>query len=193
MKYEITICNGCNKKKPIINKTHVLCLKCNRDRLNKQSLNAPDAHRKPVRTLSPKKGTRSPERKRLPNMSIKQSLQYLKYNEVKAQKKADMIAGKYYNCFFSGQKLDPDFNYEFHHALGKVGDLMTSYRNIFPCIRKYHTEYHSLSADKLMKTSWYPDFVKRIKKMNHRVYNKELDRLLKAKVISMETFLQEFK
>jgi len=117
-----------------------------------------------------------------------------KYAIVKKQKREDMIEGKYFKCFFSNIPLDPNQEGEpWHHALGRKGALLYDYKNIFPCIHERHMEYHDLSVDKLMKTTWYKDFLLRLSKINHAVYNKELNRLLKGGVIDMETFLKEYK
>jgi len=173
MKREKGVCKGCGKERFIVNKTHYLCAACNRKRLEKQS----KTHAKP---------------KRLYNKSPKRLKEEEWYRQAKAQKKKDMIAGGYYRCFFSNKPLDPDKDYDWHHALGRKGALLYEYKNIFPVISKYHHEYHNLDAARLMKTTWYRGFLKRVKMINHKVYNKELDRLKKGGVISMETFLDEY-
>lgn len=116
-----------------------------------------------------------------------------KYEEVKKQKREDMISGQYFKCFFTNTTLDENGNEGWHHAIGRVGNLLYDYRNIFPVLDIPHREYHDLPIEKLIKTWWYPGFIKRIKAMNKRVYNKELDRFLKAKVISIESFINEYK
>ncbi len=192
MRYELAICSGCGFKKPIINKKHNLCLKCNRNRLNVQEMEngTSEVNSKPVYE---KKASKPSKRKRISNTSQKMDSGLILYKEVKAKKRNDMIQGKYFRCFFTNALLDPEGSESWHHALGRIGELLYEYRNIFPCIEKYHRDYHDMEADKLMKTEWYPVFVQRLKEKNHKVYNKELNRLLKAKVIDMDTFLQEFK
>jgi len=174
MKKEIGICKGCGKEKIIVNKTHYLCASCNRARLDERRKLHGNTVKKPYKKSS----------KRLKEEEW--------YRQTKAQKKKDMIEGGYFRCFFSNKPLDPNKEYEWHHALGRKGALLYEYKNIFPVISKYHTEYHSLDAERLMKTTWYRGFLKRVKKINHKVYNKELDRLKKAGIISMETFIDEF-
>lgn len=115
-----------------------------------------------------------------------------KYKKVKAKKKEDMIEGGYYRCYFSNKPLDVNIDFPWHHVFGKRGKLLYEYTNIFPCIHEYHMQYHNMSADKLMKTDWYKKFLLRLKKINHKAYNKELNRLLKANVIDMESFLKEY-
>jgi len=192
MKYDFEICKGCGFKKPIINKKYVLCLKCNRDRLNTLSMDE-EVSTGSFKSTSVKKGTKYPKRTNIAQRSEKMETGLEKYYKVRAKKRQDMIDGKYFNCFFTGIKLDPDGQEDFHHADGREGEKLYEYRNIFPAINKHHREYHDLSVEQLMKTFWYREFLVRLKKINHKVYNKELNRLLKAGVLDMESFLKEFK
>lgn len=183
MPKEKGICKGCDKDRYIVNKTHYLCAACNKERLERRAKRIED---------NTKKWSSDTKAKRTYNRSAKRLKEEEWYRQTKAQKKADMISGGFYRCFFSGQPLDPNVDYPWHHALGREGALLYEYKNIFPAISKYHMEYHRLDAERLMKTDWYKGFLKRVKSINHRVYNKELDRLKKARVISMETFIDEF-
>jgi hypothetical protein len=195
MKYDFKICSGCGIEKPIVNKTKNLCLKCNRDRLNRQEIN-PKVPKRTLEKTSHENDTKVPlvkKRARIKPISETMKFGVAEYNRTKARKRKDMIKGGYFRCFFSNTKLDVDGVEEWHHALGRTGDLLWEYKNIFPAIRRYHRDYHDLPIEQLMKLTWYRDFVRRLKAKNHKVYNKELNRMLKAGIIDMDNFINEFK
>ncbi len=177
-------CKKCGKERYIVNKTRHLCNACNKARL--------ESRKEPYNSFKLKSGTTPSKRVKIAHRSSNRLKEEDWYRQTKAQKKKDMIEGGYFKCFFSNKPLDPNVEHPWHHTLGRRGVLLYEYKNIFPAISKYHQEYHDLDAERLMKTDWYKDFLKRIKSINHRVYNKELDRLKKAGVISMETFIDEF-
>lgn len=132
---------------------------------------------------------------KIPRRSLKRTKEEALYEKTKAKKREDMIEGKYFRCFFSNKVLneDPNIKEPWHHALGREGDLLYDYRNIFPCIHEYHQDYHNLSIDKLLKEQWYKDFLKRVEKMNKAVYNQELRRMNKAGIIDNEQFFNMLK
>jgi len=192
MRYDWNVCNSCGKSKPIVNKKYNLCLKCNRDRLNLQEIHS-NKHNSTPKSGLVINGITYPKRSKIKKTSLKMDEGLRKYKAVKAKKRKDMIEGKYFRCFFTNKELDVNGNEEWHHALGRIGKLLYEYRNIFPVIGKYHKQYHDLDPEKLLKTFWYKDFLRRLKKHNHKVYNKELNRLLKAGIIDMDSFLNEYK
>lgn len=180
-KYEKGECKGCKEVKLIVNKTHKLCSRCNRKRLDEQG-----------QTLKDKKPLK---RTQLNNTSKKYEKELVKYAQVKAKKRKDQIEGGYYKCFFCNQSLEhmKDDEVDTHHALGREGKLLTDYRNIFFAHRICHNSYHDMSADQLLnKTQWYKPFLKRIMKMNKKVYQHELKRLYKANVIDLQILLDEY-
>lgn len=181
IKNEKGVCKKCTDgiERLIVNKTHQLCTKHNRERLNGQG-----------QTLALKKPLKNTPINKVSD-SLKIGLR--KYEETKAKKRAHMITGGFFKCFFTNQPMNIAGNESWHHALGRDGPLLYDYRNIFPVLDAPHREYHDLTMKKLMKTYWYPEFIKRVKTMNANVYNKEIERMLKAKVISMESFLNEYK
>ena len=198
MKYEIKECSGCGYTKPIINVKYNLCLKCNRDRLNRiEDANRGNTERH--KSITHKKGTNTPLRKkraRIKPISINKKVENEKYIKVKAQKRKDMIEGGYFRCFFTGKELDPNGKEDWHHVLfrSQYPEEATSYKNIFPCLRQPHDDFHHKDVEWLLKnTYWYRNFFDRIKEINHKAYNQELERMLKAKMISMETYLNERK
>ncbi len=99
---------------------------------------------------------------RVKPMSDKRKSDNDKYKEIKAQKKIDLIKGENYKCFFSGIYIGIDNEVEWHHLTGKEGSLLYEYDNIFPVIRKYHTQYHHHDIATLLKERWYTDFLERI-------------------------------
>ena len=177
-------CKKCGKERYIVNKTHQLCTTCNKARLKASEI--------AYSASKPKSGTLYQKAHKVAYNAPKRVRDESWYKQTKAQKRDDMIEGGYFKCFFSNTPLDPSVEWPWHHVLGRTGTLLYEYKNIFPVIPKYHQEYHDLDAERLMKTKWYKDFLKRIKAINHKAYNKELDRLKKGGVISMDTFIDEF-
>lgn len=173
-KYKIGECSVCTDTKLIVNKTKQLCAKCNRLRLDEQR-----------QTLK--------EKKPLNKISSHQQKELQKYEHVKARKKADQIEGGFYNCFFCGIPLKENENVDVHHSLGRIGPLLTDYRNIFYAHRLCHNNYHDMTIAQLLKdTNWYKPFLKRIMKINKKVYQQELKRLYKAKIIDLTMLLDEY-
>ena len=140
----------------------------------------------------PDKNT-SKKKYKIPPVSKTMTEGLKKYNQMKETKKADMIAGRFYRCFFSNKILDENIEWPWHHALGRKGNLLWEYKNIFPCIHEYHTDYHDLSIDKLMKLDWYKEFLERVSRINHGVYNHELKRMNKGNIIDDEQYFKMYK
>jgi len=116
-----------------------------------------------------------------------------KYKATKIKKKEDMLEGRFFKCFFSNKQLDPNIEWPWHHSLGKKGELLWAYWNIFPCIHEYHMDYHNLDIGKLMKLDWYISFLERVSKINHAVYNHELKRMNKGGIIDDTQFFKMYK
>jgi hypothetical protein len=116
-----------------------------------------------------------------------------KYEEVKKQKRTDQIEGGFYRCYFCNKDMEHENNIDTHHVLGRVGDLLYDYRNIFFAHHNCHRAYHDMNVEQLMKTHWYKSFISRLSKINKRAYNQELRRLLKADVLDMQSYINEYK
>ena len=175
MKNQVVKCSNCNQLKPIVNKTHHLCSVCNRKRLDSQ-------------------GSKKSKYSKIKKTSETRTKNLALYESVKAKKKKDQIENNYYKCFFCNRPLDNDLDIiDTHHALGRVGKLLTDYRNIFFAHRQHHTDYHSMSVKQLFSQYWYKDFLLRLKRVNKNVYNQELRKLQKAGVIDMEMYINEYK
>ena len=114
------------------------------------------------------------------------------YVKAKEEKKEMLIQSKQYKCFFCNKQLDVNATYSWHHSLNRIGELLYDIKYIFPVHNKCHVpEYHSLSVEQLFKTSWYGNFIERIKSLP-KVYNKELNRLYKANWITIEEYNHKF-
>jgi len=104
------------------------------------------------------------------------------YTEKKKKKWEQLIAEKKNYCYFTKIKLDPDILPDFHHTLGRDGDLLTDMEYAFPCTFKAHREYHDLKYDydHLERIKWYYPFLKRLEKENPILYYQEFKRIQKA-------------
>ena len=170
MKYIKSICDGCDDDKYIVNKTHNLCQDCNRIRLDDQR-----GAKKKVHKIN--------------QLSEKQRIKLKEYVKVREAKRKDQIEGGYYKCYFCNEDLqDYEGRIDAHHTLGRDNDLLSEYKNIFFTHRTCHTIYHAYSADGLLKTHWYLDFMMRLRKLNKigEVWQKELNRCKRAGIDDIE-------
>ena len=189
MKYEKGICNKCSENRIIVNKRHGLCNKCNKIRLQGQY--------KPVERVNPKSDTLHPKRYKIDPRSVPRTLDEGKYRMVKAKKREDMINGGYYKCFFTNKPIKPEDEERgmigWHHVLGRTGRLLWDYRNIFPAFNDYHFRYTHESVSVLIKEKWYKDFVDRLRTLNHKAYNLEMNKWFKAGLLDEESFIKILK
>jgi len=104
-------------------------------------------------------------------------------------------------CFFTQKKIivPLELRYEDDDVLMKYLDchhLNQERENerlfdedmMVPVLRKYHTDYHSMSVHKLLEQSWYPGFLERLKNRDIELYRKELSKQLKAGIINIEKY-----
>ena len=64
-----------------------------------------------------------------------------------------------------------------HHITGERENEHLYDKEIMkPVIRYYHTQYHSLSMDKLLREWWYRDYLGRISTSHPNLYAKELNK-----------------
>ena len=122
-------------------------------------------------------------------ISDKRRKQIKEYNEVKKELfLADLKAGKL-RCFLSNNPMripeeikEDDDNalikiIDVHHITGERENEHLYDRNIMkPVIRFYHTQYHSLPVDKLLREWWYRDYLRRISITHPELYLKELNK-----------------
>lgn len=83
------------------------------------------------------------------------------------------VDGRLY-CFFCGREVkEPDI----HHLDGRDGDKLLDKSKWVIAHNKCHVhEYHSLSWEKI---EWWCDYLKRLKKKNKYLFEKELLRMSK--------------
>ena len=132
--------------------------------------------------LYPKQLLKEKKTYKINSFSLKRERLNLVYTIKKKEKWAELVAEGKNVCYFTNIKLDPDILPDFHHSIGKDGDLLTDMDYAFPAIFKAHRQYHDLKYgyDDLAKVSWYKDFLERLKKNNPLLYQKELYRISKA-------------
>jgi hypothetical protein len=120
-------------------------------------------------------------------VSDKRRKQMREYNEVKKELfLADLKTGKL-RCFLSNnpiripeEMIGEDDNIlikiiDIHHITGERENEHLYDKEIMrPVIRHYHTQYHSLSTDKLLREWWYRDYLRRISVSHPDLYAKEI-------------------
>jgi hypothetical protein len=114
--------------------------------------------------------------------SLKRERLNLVYTIKKKEKWAQLVSEGKNVCYFTNVKLDPEVLPDFHHSIGRDGDLLTDMDYAFPATFKAHRDYHDLKYDyeHLEKIPWYKDFLLRLKKNNPLLYEKEMYRIRKA-------------
>lgn len=174
MKHSKEICLGCDNLRYIVNKTHTLCQTCNRLRLDSQKTGS-------------KKGTYT-----IKPVSDKQKKKLDEYRKTREAKRKDQIEGGYYKCYFCNDDLvDYNGRIDTHHTLGRDGDLLSKYSNLFFTHRICHTMYHSYDVKSLFKTSWYMDFLMRVRKLSDNVWEKEKRKIEKAGIQNIDELLDD--
>jgi hypothetical protein len=104
-------------------------------------------------------------------------------------------------CFFSQKKIiipqelkheDDDvlIKYLTCHHLNQERENERLYDKsmMVPVLNKYHTDYHNMSIIQLLQTSWYNNFLERLKIKYKEIYCKELRKQLKANIITIEEY-----
>ncbi len=71
---------------------------------------------------------------------------------------------------------------EIHHLEGRDGDLYAQKDNLFLSHHDCHFHYHHSTVKTLLTLSWYLNFVRKLEKLNFRVYMKEINRLDKSEI-----------
>lgn len=75
-------------------------------------------------------------------------------------------------CFFSGREITGTPIY--HHLRGRSGDFYTDKKYLVPCINKYHLMYHFTPIQELIKETWFPEFLIKLREKSEDLYNKEM-------------------
>jgi len=155
------LCINCNKY-PVF--SHKYCKYCQYLRTDKK---------KPHKIISKKKPIKHTSNKRSDETEL--------YNHAKIEVREELILKGEWTCFFNGKDLPLDF-WEFHHLLGKEGELLYTKSNIRPAIRSYHTQYHHLDIQRLLDTDWYVPFIFKISDKYPEVFQIEARRIMKANI-----------
>ena len=112
----------------------------------------------------------------------------------------DLKRGNLY-CFFSGKqiKISEELRHESDDSLISLLDChhinqerenerLYDTDMMVPVLRYYHTQYHSLSVKQLLLLPWYQSFLVRLKNKSYEVYRKEMNKQLKANLITQEEY-----
>ena len=119
-----------------------------------------------------KKGNTKPKIK---PVSEKQSKKLREYEKGKKEKEKQLKENNEWCCIFCGEPFKEDDHPDWHHLFGRDGDLVSDMRFIFPSHTYCHiTIYHWGSYSLLSSQRWYSGFLERLKKIDVKLYNKEL-------------------
>ncbi len=129
--------------------------------------------------------------KRISQKSKKRKKEEVIYEGVKATKQKDLIDARQWRCLFSNIELDDVSSYGWHHVIGRDGELVYDYNNVFPALWEYHYAYHQLSVDTIIKQRWYKDFFIRLKELNLVAFKNEYRRISKTE--SGIKFIKEYE
>lgn len=157
MKQQHKICKSCGKERPLFSKG--MCLYCWRKH-NIQNVHV-DHRNKPVEPLSHKsKGKMSLRTK-------KRSQEEYWYHKIVSEmnKKEKKV------CIFCGKPMGRAEDH--HHLIGRDGDLLTNKKYIKHAHRKCHAQYHNNSVWDIV---WFLGFVKRVRKIDTKLADKELNK-----------------
>jgi len=133
--------------------------------------------------LLPKQLSKQKKVYKIKNYSPKRILLNKEYDRKKKEKWNQLILEKKNRCFFTDTWLDPNGPVpDFHHTIGRTGDLLCDMNYAFPCLFKPHRQYTDLqyTYDQLEKIDWYKPFLNRLKETYPLLYQKELYRIEKA-------------
>lgn len=134
--------------------------------------------------LYPKQKLKEKKVYRINKVSPKRAILIDEYSRKKKERWKQLIAEGKNRCFFSDIKLDPEIIPDFHHLFEKENDHLIDMDNTYPCLFKYHREYHDLKRDYeyLAREDklWYSYFLERIKISYPILYHKEMYLINKA-------------
>ena len=117
----------------------------------------------------------------IPSVSKKRSKQLKSYSELCEEMDKRAVANKEYVCFFCGGEVEGRADH--HHLNGKENQRLTNDKYLVLAHRKCHSDYHSLSVEKLMKKDWYEGFLDRLLTKSRFLYRKEIIKQEKAGLI----------
>jgi hypothetical protein len=161
MKDMAKLCKHCGKY-PVFSHDH--CLGCQRFRKDKKYLKSV------LKSYKKQKGTIKP-------ISDKRKQENIKYEKAKKEKEAQLKAEGKWRCFFSDIPLKEEERPSWHHLKGRDGDLFCDPYYLVPSYDLYHVyKYHKLTVKELMLESWYEGFLQRLKEIDVKLYEKEINK-----------------
>ena len=124
------------------------------------------------------------------NSSDKRNKQLDTYSQLKEE--ALYMARKQpkFRCFFCNKEFDKNYTPDWHHLIGKENEKLTDKKNLVFVHRNCHTLYHALPVDKIKKYDWYNDFLNRLKEKSIEGYTVELNRHIRAGLLTIEEYLK---
>jgi len=104
------------------------------------------------------------------------------YKRKKKEKNEKLKAEGKFKCFFTDTPFPKNFEPDYHHTLGRDGDLLTDMDYCFPCYFQPHREYHDLEYDykSLNQIEWYDLWLERMKIELPIIYQKEMYKIERA-------------
>ena len=104
------------------------------------------------------------------------------YEKKKEEKNKELIQQGKFVDFFSNDPFPKDYKPEYHHTIGRDGDLLTDTDYMFPCYRNTHRAYHDLKHEKryLNNVPWYWSWLERMKTEIPIIYHLEMKKIDKA-------------
>ena len=120
--------------------------------------------------------------KKISQESPKRKKEHKYYSQICKEMEAEIRAendGKIY-CFFSGDEINEPVVW--HHLKGRTGGNYLDREWLVPAINERHNEYHFKRVEWLMKQSWYPGFLIRLKAKSDLLYRFELHKQNKAEL-----------
>ena len=133
--------------------------------------------------LYPKQKEKQKKIYKIKPYSKKRKILNIEYSRKKKEKWNQLIHEGKNKCYFTNVILDPNGPIpDFHHTLGRDGDLLCDMNYAFSCLFKPHRQYHDLqyTYDQLEQIDWYKSFLQRLEKENPILYHKEQMKIQKA-------------
>lgn len=118
---------------------------------------------------------------KIKQVSDKQSRKLRKYEWGKKEKEKYLKEANQWRCIFCDEPFSDDDSPDWHHILGRDGDLVSDMRYIYPAHTHCHIViYHWGDYALLSSQRWYQGFLERLKDIDIKLYNKELRKKDKA-------------
>ena|ERR1035437_1395263 len=123
----------------------------------------------PLQPQSPKSGTMIPKESKTRKKESKT------YKEVKDEIRAELIATAEWNCFFCTKPMGEEKG--FHHTHKRDGSYFTDRKYLKPAHNDCHVwHYHQAKIKDLLLEPWYQGFLNRLKQLDPKLYEKELNK-----------------